>query len=394
MRRRAGAVLFGNALVLFTVAMARAASVDIGTVSGERGENAVVAVSLRTMGATILGAQNRIGFDRTTPVAAKANGSPDCAVNAAINKNATGFRFQPLGCDPDTDCTAVRAIVLAFDNLDPIPDGAVLYTCTIAIAADAAVGTYLLRNGEVGASAAGGQNVPVTGTDGAVEVLDDSPDPVAVIDVGTAMGPPGGTATFEVTLLLLADPSAQVAGVRHDVSFDPLTPIAAASDGRPQCTATPGDISGSLSSFLFLPIDCTPGVDCVGMRALVLAPSSSGVFDDGATLYSCDIAIAAEAEAGSYPLVATMPEASDPLGEPLPATSSDGAVEVVELPPCGGDCDGDRVVVVNELLIAVNILLGSQPLTACVAIDEDESGAAAIHELVEAVSHLLSGCPT
>ena len=105
-----------------------------------------------------------------TPIAAGESGQPDCAVNPAINKDATGFRYLPLGCDPDADCQSVRVFVLSLTNRSEIPDGAVLYTCRIAIAADAALGSHALLNREVAASAALGEEVPTTGIDGSVDV--------------------------------------------------------------------------------------------------------------------------------------------------------------------------------------------------------------------------------
>jgi hypothetical protein len=48
------------------------------------------------------------------------------------------FAFLPPGCF-GPDCS-VRALVLAFDNVDPIPDGSVLFTCHMLIAPDAATG--------------------------------------------------------------------------------------------------------------------------------------------------------------------------------------------------------------------------------------------------------------
>jgi hypothetical protein len=63
-------------------------------------------------------------------------------VNDAIEKGGTSFAFQPSGCTAGTDCTGVRALVLALDNVDPIPTGSVLYTCQVAIAGDAADGDF------------------------------------------------------------------------------------------------------------------------------------------------------------------------------------------------------------------------------------------------------------
>jgi hypothetical protein len=61
-------------------------------------------------------------------------------------------------------------------------------------------------------------------------------------------------------------------------------------------------------------------------------------------------------------------------------------------PSCGGDCDGDGKVTVGELITAVNVALGKQPLERCLPVDRDGNGAVSIAELIAAVNRALSGC--
>jgi hypothetical protein len=60
---------------------------------------------------------------------------------------------------------------------------------------------------------------------------------------------------------------------------------------------------------------------------------------------------------------------------------------------CVGDCDGDGVVSINELIRGVNINLGNQDLSACSAMDGNGDGTVAINELIQAVNNNLDGCP-
>jgi len=386
-RRRSGAAL--GVWLCLSAAAAPAATIDIGSASGAPGSKVTIAVSLETQGALVLGAQNRIDFERATAVAALPSGQPDCTVAAAIHKNATGFRFLPLGCDPAANCQSVRAIVVAFDNLDPIPDGAVLYTCRIAIAADAAAGVYPLHNAETDASAAGGQEVVTTGTDGSVSVL---LTPVASIDIGAASGPPGTTVQFGVTLSLLTDPPVAVGGLQNDIGFDAHTPIAVASGGTPDCTTDPNQL---LAGFTFLPVPCTPGIDCTGVRAVIISidPTSFSI-PDGATLYACNVSISADTPPGTYPLLASMPQAADVLGAMLSVQASDGTIDVTPptAPACVGDCDGDGIVAINELLIGVNIATGGAPVSACPQFDANGDHTVTVDEVIRAVKNALSGC--
>ena len=59
---------------------------------------------------------------------------------------------------------------------------------------------------------------------------------------------------------------------------------------------------------------------------------------------------------------------------------------------CAGDCDGDGRVSVSELIVGVNLALGTAS-TPCAAFDTDSDGEIAISELVAAVNSALRGCP-
>jgi parallel beta-helix repeat protein len=56
-----------------------------------------------------------------------------------------------------------------------------------------------------------------------------------------------------------------------------------------------------------------------------------------------------------------------------------------------GDCDGDGVVTINEIILAVNIALGNAPLSACSAADVDGDGMVSIADLIQAVNAVLGG---
>jgi hypothetical protein len=62
------------------------------------------------------------------------------------------------------------------------------------------------------------------------------------------------------------------------------------------------------------------------------------------------------------------------------------------VPTCVGDCGGDGVVTVDELLTMVNIALGDTPASHCPAGDGNEDGAITIDEILAAVNNVLAGC--
>ena len=63
-----------------------------------------------------------------------------------------------------------------------------------------------------------------------------------------------------------------------------------------------------------------------------------------------------------------------------------------ELEPCVGDCNGDGMVAINELILGVSIDLGELPLEACASFDDNGDGVVALNELILAVNGALSGC--
>jgi len=147
------------------------ARLRVGSATVHAGDEITLAVTLDTHGETISGTENMIELVPEVRIAAKANGRPDCTVNPDIDRNATLFSFRPTGCAASSACTAIKAIVLSFHNLDPLPDGAQLYSCRIAVAADAAPGRYPLRVTESLASNPRGVAVELAGVDGEVTVV-------------------------------------------------------------------------------------------------------------------------------------------------------------------------------------------------------------------------------
>jgi len=329
------------------------AEVSVGFVSGAPGDQFNVAVTLYTAGYAVAGTQNDIGFDARAPIAARTDGQPDCAVNPDINKGASAFVFRPNGCTAGIDCSAIRALVFDFSNTDPIPDGSILYTCRVAIPPDTAAGTYglLISPYDTIVSDPYGGKVPAVGVDGAITVLLPTVQPTATsmtpkatatrtptarptptslppvrIKVGSASGARGTQVSVAVTL---RTSGFAVAGTQNDISFDPHAPIAARSNGHPDCAVNP-NIDKNGTAFAFKPAGCA-GANCTAIRALVLDVENTAPIADGAVLYTCQVAIPANAPAGTYPLLTSPFDmiASDPSGVALPVAGDDGGITVI-----------------------------------------------------------------
>lgn len=172
------ASIWGSSMMVVTLLLTvgtrpalAAVRVQIGDAEGAPGDDVVVAVVLTAdAGESVAAVENEIDFDPMhTPVASGTNGRPVCAVNAAINKEATLFGFGPFGCDPTQgECNAVHAVVVSIVNVLAIPSGSQLYTCRVHIAADAPIGAYPLLNTNLLYSPPDGRDLPAIGVNGLI----------------------------------------------------------------------------------------------------------------------------------------------------------------------------------------------------------------------------------
>jgi hypothetical protein len=195
--------------------------IHVGSGSGSAGSSATFFVSLSAGGASVAGTQNDISFQPTTPVSTTSAGhcvitttaacttdadcpmlpspftgnepciisanAPGCSVNPAIGKGGF-FSFLPSGCTPLEDCTAIRALIVAVDNLNAIPDGSTLYSCNVAISPGATAGDHgLTISNTIAGDTSQARVADVTGTDGKITVGLPSGQ-ISVCDVAPSTG--------------------------------------------------------------------------------------------------------------------------------------------------------------------------------------------------------------
>ncbi len=119
------------------------AEIAISDATGEIGGTATIDISLNLLdsAAVVVATENEFTFPAgAQPFEAgidEATMEPfsSCSFNAANGREASNFAFTPAGCfsDPDVACTSAKALVLSFSNLTGIADGAVLYSCDLAL---------------------------------------------------------------------------------------------------------------------------------------------------------------------------------------------------------------------------------------------------------------------
>jgi hypothetical protein len=308
--------------------------IALSSAIAEPGDQVTFTATLFGGSIIVVGTQNDIAFDGTdTPIAAKAGGGPDCSVNPDINTTAS-FAFLPLGCE-GVACTGVRAAVSSLEDTAPIPDGSILYTCKLNISPAARRNFYRLEASEVILSGPSGDRVPGASVSGEIYIRFPPPptpvEPGIRIVIGAVRGSPGEQVALGVTLRTGGQ---DVEGVQNDIIFDPgSAPIAARASGEPDCSGNP-DISKEGTVFSFLPSGCS-GVECNTLRAIVVSFENLAPIPDGAVLYTCKIAIAADAATGTYPLILSNIAVSSSTGQRFSDVSGENNVVAV-----GGIDDG------------------------------------------------------
>jgi len=83
---------------------------------------------------------------------------------------------------------------------------------------------------------------------------------------------------------------------------------------------------------------------------------------------------------------------TDRNGNPLDILSIDVTPTASPTPLCQGDCDGDGMVTIDEILSLVPVTLQILPLDHCDAADPDGDGGITIDDIIRAVSNALNGC--
>ena len=224
-------------------------------------------------------------------------------MNPDINKGGTSFAFQPSGCTAALPARASAALVLALDNVVPIPDGSVLYTCQVAIAQRRR--RRALRADRTATPA------PAIPTGNALDhhrrqrqrsIVDGgAPTPGARrSSIGSADRRYGRRVTRR---RLPRRPTLRSPAPRTTSPSRRRSPIAAKANGKPDCAVNAGHQQGR--HVVRLPAlglhgraPTAPASRCAGRwRSTNVAPIPTG-----SVLYTCQVQIADDAADGDHPL--------------------------------------------------------------------------------------------
>ena len=226
------------------------AAIRLGTATGSPGDQVTFNAVLDTGGAIVGSAQNDITFDSSNVlIAALQNGTPDCVQNPDLADKDAGFNFRPNGCT-GAICTMVRAFILPKfgQPISPIADGSTLYTCSVNISSEAALGEYPLAASRVSLSNPLGTPVAgAVGVDGKVVVLARPTETPSPTETPTASATPSETATSTPAATPTVTPIACVGDCNHsgEVTIEELiTMVNIALGSSPVSACAAGDANG------------------------------------------------------------------------------------------------------------------------------------------------------
>jgi len=139
-----------------------AVSIDISSASVDPGATATVRVTLNAAGEQVGATMNDITFSPNARLVS-------CAVDPSTGGQLSTVRFQPKGCTPGVNCERARALILR-SNGQPIPDGALLYSCEVKVADNAGASTFPLNCASASASSVAGKALAVNCANASVQV--------------------------------------------------------------------------------------------------------------------------------------------------------------------------------------------------------------------------------
>ena len=327
-------------------ALAQSAVIDIGSNIGLPGHAVDVTASLATAGGLEVAATvNDITFYRRVMTLE----TTDCRVNPATGKTLSVAIVQQT-----RSSRTMRLFVQSIFTAPPIPDG-LLYTCTFHLAPTALPGRYPLIIRTSQAFGPTGAEVPrVSGTGGSVAVT--------LVLVPSATPTPSPTITQAPTVTPSPSPAPTLDPCPPDLTLDP--------------TAGPPGSQVQFSGRCYFVHS--------GRRGTVYFDSTQvgTVVGDTAGNYSGTLSIPSDAAVGTHLIHIASPR--DIAASPFEVTAPSAT--------CAGDCNGDVLVSIDDLLQAVTVAFGDAPPSSCASVDVDGNGTVSINELLGAVQRALDGC--
>jgi hypothetical protein len=300
--------------------------VNLGLVSGTTavfsaaaGGMVEIPVSLLTDGVSISAVSNDIEFDGAFLDVRMVMDMPDCTLEPDLMKTK---RIFARVADLEGGSKRLRVGLVGEGNNTDLPDG-VLYRCRFEVDVDAPSGSIALSN-VPGASSPNGDDVPVDGNVGRIDVS--GAGPALGLSVGTA----SAGATVAVTATLQAR-GATLSALASDIEFDPTLITVEEGEAGPDCEAAPAiGPATALNKEVFSIVRDVDGSPMQILRVGLAARDNNTELPEGETsggieVFTCRFVV--QAASGTIPLQHSA-SGSDPSGQEIGLVGEPGTIMV------------------------------------------------------------------
>ncbi len=318
----------------------------------------------------------------------------------------------------------LSAIGYVSDISPPLTGTVVVGILTVPIPAEA-IGSYQVQLSKISAEDASGNPLTVMGQSGTIRVsgaptrtatvggtidVGDTPTPTAtvglsgnVLSAGSVSGLTGQTAAVPITLNLDG----------ANVVFFGATFTVAPQGGAPAITAkltyqaatppgAPQLVNNSVSGLLAIGYlnDISPpltGTVVVGTLNVPIPAGATGTYEVQPSKISAGDSfgnkVTVAGQGGTITIrTPTLTPTNTPTSTPTRTATSTATVTPTPTPRCVGDCGGTRSVAVNDVIILVDIVLGTAQPSAC-PDGLPPGGDITVAVVIQAVNNALNACP-
>jgi hypothetical protein len=323
-------------------------------------------VSLAATEASISVLRHRLAFAPGLPVSPRDDGSPDCSAIGEVDE--ARFIYLPDGCTPGADCSDVSVEIRRAGGLAASPQLAPLYRCNLAeIPAAAESCIYAIECADLEAADASGKSWTSTCVSGSV-----------VFDIGGELPALPTSITIAPTELRVGEKTIVHVQSQPEVA----RPLRVSLDGltlglvRLLEGSDFAIVSDTMATFELQAVN--PGVTTLSATASQVG--GCGCLNHSYESPACALGVSERVAVSILPA---------PESTPTPVATA------TPVPPesCRGDCDGDAMVTVDELLTGVNVVLGVRPIDDCRALlPTKDAIVATVADVVKAINAALGGC--
>lgn len=313
-----------------------------------------IEVSMAATEAVVAAVRHQLHLAPGLEVAPRGDGAAECEVVLEGGADHARFEYLPEGCSVGTDCDGLFVEILVADGVAAGPEAVPLYRCNVVeVPASGSDCRYPVECGPVEATAPDGDPWMATCHAGSVSFTDFAN--FENVPIATSMH-------FDRDTLRVGE------SLTVTVATEPVIP---------------SDVQVSLAGFV------SDSIQILSGARTKTGPEGVKVFELRAVNPGLAVLEARSLQKGRCGCLNGTPFSNSACAGGLSARL---AVEVLT-DRCPGDCDGDREVTVDEILLGVSVALGLTGIDACPGMLPDpDQVIVTVADVVAAIDAALHGC--